>query len=560
MSKDSPFYNCDLFRQADPSTTTYLNKQSASISDIVMTKVATVHGSKEVFLKMWFGWDKIPRDKINTMSIKNPRLLRDMGVEMYKMTDLGRTRSLDYEKRMYEYITQNIVMKNISPNFIPILASDTCNISKVVASLRASNDFARKKELLKKFEAINTGFPRIKMDFIMTESFSGLPADEFFNHIKANPIAKSEYSSILFQFFYIYYVLDAFKIVHNDNHLGNAIIQVLDEPVTLDITVGSFNVKFTTSHIVKLYDWDRSYCEALGENSYLNGFYEYRTIPKFTRGRDFSACICFLSDLDIPQINRLIKRIVDGPIPTENSNNNVSTIYGAVTKELIDWIKNNPDSVFTTDNTTYITIGKRVLESFLPPTKIDSIRYKLGKDKYGKYIYDALGLTNIYLALNGQDLEVVEGWTCHPMYDSKDLDVVKYFTDEQEMKRLCRDLKQSKTKIVYTYEFEKSHGIIIDVNLKDCKRQCPPEKQCNRRTGRCNKIPPCKKECPEGSILNPITGRCNKIKYKKSSLPGCEKTCKKVCPEGSICNTQTGRCNKIKSKAKSKRTCPRKSP
>ena len=82
-----------------------------------------------------------------------------------------------------------------------------------------------------------------------------------------------------------------------------------------------------------------------------------------------------------------------------------------------------------------------------------------------------------------------------------------------------------------------------------------------------NKKP--KKECPPGKIINPKTGRCiNKPKEKtqkkrgrpkKSDKPVTQKP-KKECPPGKIINPKTGRCiNKPKEKTQKKRGRPKKS-
>tara|TARA_Y100001970_G_C14014612_1_gene740263 strand:+ start:106 stop:903 length:798 start_codon:yes stop_codon:yes gene_type:complete len=62
-----------------------------------------------------------------------------------------------------------------------------------------------------------------------------------------------------------------------------------------------------------------------------------------------------------------------------------------------------------------------------------------------------------------------------------------------------------------------------------------------------------KKECPPGKIINPKTGRCiNKPKEKTQKKPQKDKS-KKECPPGKIVNPKTGRCiNKPKEKTNKK--------
>lgn len=71
-----------------------------------------------------------------------------------------------------------------------------------------------------------------------------------------------------------------------------------------------------------------------------------------------------------------------------------------------------------------------------------------------------------------------------------------------------------------------------------------------------------KKECPPGKIINPKTGRCiNKPKEKTKKKPQKDKDkSKKECPPGKIINPKTGRCiNKPKEKTQKKRGRPKKS-
>jgi len=112
------------------------------------------------------------------------------------------------------------------------------------------------------------------------------------------------------------------------------------------------------------------------------------------------------------------------------------------------------------------------------------------------------------------------------------------------------------------------------------KKICPPGKELNPKTNRCNKIKTPKKEkvskqntttenkpkkvCPPGKVLNPKTGRCNKIKTpKKEKVSKQNMTTEemvasvqpqKLCPPGKKLNPKTNRCNKIKIPKKEKKS------
>jgi hypothetical protein len=171
-----------------------------------------------------------------------------------------------------------------------------------------------------------------------------------------------------------------------------------------------------------------------------------RDVPTFVRRRDFSAFICFLYALDIPGFNRLIDMLIEGPKPTPNSNLKKVVIEDGVTPELKEWVVNN-----TNVNNNYITIPKITLESLVENYTIEELRTKLGQDKTGSFIYDNPNITNIYLELRRGHIIVPQGYTCHPLYDSLDLDVEKYFKDPAKFFDLISLTAIHETNPVYKY-------------------------------------------------------------------------------------------------------------
>jgi hypothetical protein len=200
-------------------------------------------------------------------------LFGEKGEFIDHIEEITTSTSLEYEASVYQYITDKIILKNISPNFIPLFTNNICNIKTVLDSLVKFGNFKRKKTLVSKLKVLHELFPSLEMHFIMTGSSKSMTsARELFLNIKHGKIIfpEYEYSSIMFQFFYALYVMHVHKIVHNDNHMGNVLIQTLPEEITLDFTIGPLNVKFSTKYIVKFFDWDRAYCEALGKNEIMH--------------------------------------------------------------------------------------------------------------------------------------------------------------------------------------------------------------------------------------------------------------------------------------------------
>jgi thiamine kinase-like enzyme len=87
---------------------------------------------------------------------------------------------------------------------------------------------------------------------------------------------------------------------------------------------------------------------------------------------------------------------------------------------------------------------------------------------------------------------------------------------------------------------------------KSPRKDCPPGKIRNEKTGRCIKDIRNKKDCPPGKIRNEKTGRCIKD-VNDGNIRNIRN--KKECPPGKIRNEKTGRCiNDPAKKKKSKKS------
>ena len=455
----SIFRNCRLFNPGivEPhlmsTDTSYLVSRGVSLTEIIKTHPVDVTNTGPVaFLKMWFTWpDVMPAMVPNIEDMYNssanaPVIFNRIAAFVGSVINTESTTSLIYESNVYEYITQNIIIPNVSPNFIPLITRSRCPISNIINSLEMFGNFPRKANLLEKLNIIHNTFPMLDMMFIMTGSSPTIQTMlSFLNDLRAGGIIiqNEEYESIIFQFFYTFYVMNAYEIVHNDNHFENTMIQTLPAPVTLDITIGGFRVQFSTRYIVKYFDWDRGFYTAGGQNPIIDLYTSIRTVNTFTPGRDFSAFICFLYDFGNTTFNAIIDRLILGPKPTEASNPRGGDILiPGVPRGLRIWINNNPGlTVWNGGEDRYITIPKADLERILAPRVIATLRAKLGNA-----IYDNRHVTNIYIGVRDfglfrESIFIPEGWTCHPLYDNSELDVVRFFTTAAENTNLCMNLQ-----------------------------------------------------------------------------------------------------------------------
>ena len=466
----SVFKRCELFdgTSLEPHLLgmEYMIRTSMSLTELVKTNI-NIPGlpfNPSAFLKIWFAWNDLLVDKTARMAI-NTKLVQyykentlealhmfgDLSKFRGSVTNIAKSTSLDHEGDIYAFITQFIIQQNISPNFIPLLTASSCRLDTIIESLDKGKDFIRKYDLLKKLQILHTLFPTLELKFIMTGSAPRVEtAHTFFKSLRPGgglKIIDGEYYSILFQFFHAHYVQSIFGIVHNDNHMNNVLIQTLDTPITLDITIGSAHARFTTRYIVKFFDWDRA-SYTMGPENPLNPFFlDIRSVPTFTPGRDFSTFVCFMNDLSIPGFNIILDSLIIGPKPTVKSNTDITDIIeDEVTPLLRDWMSANPLNTIVNPkdlDSIYITISKTDFERCLPRL-VKTLRDKLGND-----IYD--NATNFYLGVSFNDVIIFKGFGCHPMYDSNALQVEQYFMNASKFETLCSGLNTAFVGSLYTY-------------------------------------------------------------------------------------------------------------
>jgi hypothetical protein len=58
--------------------------------------------------------------------------------------------ALDYEARVYSYITENIIVRNVSPNFIPLYSANSCDINQMISAIETVDSLSAedKKQIL----------------------------------------------------------------------------------------------------------------------------------------------------------------------------------------------------------------------------------------------------------------------------------------------------------------------------------------------------------------------------------------------------------------------------
>jgi hypothetical protein len=226
----------------------FFNKTSASRSIILTATLA-------------------PQDSVN--SVKARDTLRPDQKFYFKIFPLGNVLVRDklVHKLVYydtlglyaEYKVYNELFKlvkyNITPNILCKVAAEEL--------LYFSDEFVRNtsKELS---TLIDADMKRINEIFHITPGFKWdntgvivtMPGGETFSRVFTN-VTPLERKKMLFQILYTFYVFDKLQISHGDIHTGNIFV-VEVPPTELCYLVEGVQYRFTTTKLVKIYDFDHA--------------------------------------------------------------------------------------------------------------------------------------------------------------------------------------------------------------------------------------------------------------------------------------------------------------
>lgn len=176
---------------------------------------------------------------------------------------------LKYEARLYKQIMDDIIDKNLSPNFVSYVAFGCCEVPNACFLITE-----------KVGSGAYFGQPKLFPVYTLSSVFDRMTS--------------ADQSKVLFQIIYALALLNIFKIVHNDLHTGNVLVMILDAPVKLKFIVKEISYLIETKYIPYLYDWDLSYSEQLGENEKLHSLQEFNITNTLDSYRDLYTLFCYL--------------------------------------------------------------------------------------------------------------------------------------------------------------------------------------------------------------------------------------------------------------------------
>lgn len=238
----------------------------------------------------------------------NEKVMTDLNMDLaYEKRICG---GLKYEANVYKYIQEEIVEKNISPNFVSFLSFETCKLSYISKFMdpRVVDKFISGFANFYGNRFMYDGMiPRwaIRMGVLMTESAGNgarfgfqsdkLPVkslwDMFITTEYMTKKSDSKFWKVMLQLVYSLAAMGTLRINHNDLHPNNILIAQLPEPIDMIFQVGKTQYAINTDLIPYIFDFDFSYAEKFGPNQYIND-YDFLTFDKFSPKRDLYILMC----------------------------------------------------------------------------------------------------------------------------------------------------------------------------------------------------------------------------------------------------------------------------
>lgn len=276
----------DVCQLGDASTfkvSKHLKKNSESGAEVLFANVLLQKALKSnltVALKIWLDWEDVDLENRHKLEY---RLLYDD----------QKTQAMNYEAKVYQLVTSSFMDTGISNNFIPFVQLMQCSVFSVISSIEKAisldsslkKTYSRLLSILKKYKFVEHS---LKINFLITGASPSLePLDQYLDREKPS---HRECQQIIVQVLYALYLMQGMKLVHNDLHLGNILLEKLSKPV--QVTCGEF--KFSTKLIPRLFDWDFAYCPRLGDNpKFLDRWAHYAHIGNnFRKNSDYFQFLC----------------------------------------------------------------------------------------------------------------------------------------------------------------------------------------------------------------------------------------------------------------------------
>lgn len=417
--------------RADISSLSFFkNKSSASDTQIFfLTILSKLRIPTALAMKMYIGWDEIP-EKDRKEFIKNNKLSVNPLTRTIaeKLERVRYTLGLEYESAMYQYVTENIIFNGESINFLPFVAKATCSLAEISRKLRLSDlDIEEKEKLIPFLNDPLKVFPDLKLKMFVTGSLENKDnLIELHDLLEETSISLFEMNSIIIQLLHALLVMQNHKIMHNDIHFGNILVEKVHPPRMVFLNLGdSTTISFKTKYIPKIFDWDRSFCEAIGPNPILKSerYYKLNIHESFRKSQDYYHLICGFVNRESSKNDKSIFQILRGILPnpdfrywyTEKEERNFDFfISPRRSQELKDFVSANNLITYNYQGRIFYNIPREAFEKFVISS--DRIKAEFTREMLARYNV----AENIYFSIKDNEGTIYKGFHCMPVYDVPD--------------------------------------------------------------------------------------------------------------------------------------------
>lgn len=457
-----PFDYCSFLDEdrTDISSLNYFSEKKSASDTLVffMTVLSKLRLPTALAMKMFIGWDEVPeKDRIEfiTKNKTSANPLIKNTVEMFERVRY--TYGLEYEAKVYRYITENILFKGESINFIPFVGKASCSLAEISRKVHMSDlDTGEKAKLLPFLNNPLKYFPDLKLKMFVTGSVENKKnLIKLHDLMENSSLSLAEINSIIVQLLHALLVMQRHKIMHNDVHFGNIFVEKVyplrDVSLKLD---DKTTISFKTKYIPKIYDWDRSFCEALGENPVLKSekYLNMNIHESFRKSQDYYHMVCGFLSRETIKNDTSIYTIFSEILPKhgftywyteEDEKDYKFFIPPKRVQQLQDYVSENNLKTYFSKGKTYYNIPKDIFEKFV----ILPARIQIDFTPAMKARFDVAD--TIYFSLKDNEGTLYAGFHCMPIYDIPDTllyPLETLFSDAKLFDALTKNLKNFEVK------------------------------------------------------------------------------------------------------------------
>lgn len=250
---------------------------------------------------------------------------------------------LKYEARVYKQITEEIIDKNKSPNFIPYIGYGCCSKQNTCITIteQAGN-------------GSQFGLHKMYPIYTLKDIFQS--------------VSKNSQEKILFQIIYSLELLSRLKIVHNDLHFYNILVAKFDTEIDMKFIVEGNSYIIKTKYVPYLYDWDMAYSQSLGANPRLLQYKEFNTTNIFDAHRDLYTILCYLNINSQASLDVIKAYSNSSVFKTKENNVPVMKITDKELEEFQEYIPYviKPDTVYKVNRAIFDSIISDSVKRGLP--------------------------------------------------------------------------------------------------------------------------------------------------------------------------------------------------